>query len=65
MAGFCNLVDSLHVPDFAVCPANSPKVSALRHTFVRGPTSQFSISLIAQFVVKFLLGSPAEVRKRG
>src|SRR3984893_12546606 len=38
---------------------------ALRRTFVRGPTSQFSISLIAQFVVKPLLGSPAEVRTRG
>jgi hypothetical protein len=38
---------------------------ALRRTFVRGPTSQFSISLIAQFVVKPLQGSPAEVRKRG
>src|SRR6266478_9528287 len=38
---------------------------APRRTFVRGPTSQFSISLVAQFVVKFLLGSPAEVRKRG
>src|ERR1700693_3224377 len=38
---------------------------ALRRTFVRGPISQFSISLIAQFVVKPLLGSPAEVRTRG
>src|SRR5260370_13949018 len=38
---------------------------ALQHTVVRGPTSQFSISLIAQFVVKPLLDSPAEVRTRG
>src|SRR6266436_1183695 len=38
---------------------------AWRRTFVRGPTSQFSISLIAQFVVKSTLDSPAEVRTRG
>src|SRR3984893_14931195 len=38
---------------------------ALRHTFVRRATSQFSLSPVAMYVVKFLLGSPAEVRKRG
>src|SRR5258708_28578991 len=38
---------------------------ALRRPFLRGPISQFSMSLIVKFVVKFTLDSPAEVRTRG
>jgi hypothetical protein len=35
MAGFCNLVDGLHAPDFADRGANSPKVSGQDREYSR------------------------------